>query len=573
MSKSNNILAKTEKSMDGMPVSLNWHNSCWSLGVVKSSSFFCAAVAGLILLACNISDAANICVGPSSSGNGSGSDWNNLMAWSATPARGDTWYLRDGSYSPKNFNTPVSGTTLITIKKATATDHATDTAWVSTMTNQAVFVGAASPDNMVIEFSTSYWVFDGQTGGGPGSWTNGFGFKIDDSSVALHQMGLGLQAGSYVTVRHFEVVGDGGDGTQTSPNNDGIANNTGTGFFTISYAYDHDLGRCPFIFFGGPVTVEYVYTGWYEYTAGEHSEIMSGSANNITFRYNLFAYVNGTGGLMFDGTGPQYVYGNVFYHAAGVTWNGDSLNGVIGAKSASGDGQPQNINVYNNTFINTSAGIGIPVMGAYMPNYPGNVFSNNLFYGDCDVGSITGTYPLAHDYNYYVAISGYSVPSEAHGTTGTGNPFNNYAILDFTLKANTPAGVNLGSPYNVDFLGNTRTTWTRGALEYFSSTTQEPVISNVQYSAGTNAATITWTTDEIANSIVNYGLTTSYGVSITNSSLVTSHSITLPNLTEGTYYDFQVQSVDSTNRVNSSGNQMFNTVNPAIVLGLHVVSP
>lgn len=105
--------------------------------LVKSSSCFCTTVAGLILLACNIGDAANICVGLTTTGGGSGSDWNNLKAWSGTPARGDTRYLRDGNHSYKNFNTPVSGTTLITIEKATATDHATDTGWVSAMANQA----------------------------------------------------------------------------------------------------------------------------------------------------------------------------------------------------------------------------------------------------------------------------------------------------------------------------------------------------------------------------------------------------------------------------------------------------
>ncbi len=537
---------------------------------MKSNSFFCAAAGGLILLACSISDAANICVGPSSSGDGSGSDWTNLKAWSATPARGDTWYLRDGNYSPKNFNTPVSGTTLITIRKATATDHATDAGWASTMANQAVFVAASNPNNSVIVFNSSYWVFDGQTGGGPGNWTSGFGFKIDDSDGSLHFMGCNVNAGSFITARHFEVVGDGGDGSQSSPNNDAVAANSGTGNLTFSYLYLHDMGRCPFLTIGGdPMVVEYAYTGKYEYAAGEHSEIASLAGSHQTFRYCLFTSVNGTGGLMFNGAGPQYVYGNVFYHAAGDNSWGASANGIIGSKSASGDGQPQNIHVYNNTFINTA----VPAMGMYMPNYPGNVFSNNLFYGNSDPGYITGTYPLGHDYNEYVSASGYSAPSEAHGATGSANPFNNYTSLDFTLKANTPTGANLGSPYNIDPLGVVRNTWSRGAYEYGSQNTSGPVISNIQYSAETNTATITWTTDENANSIVNYGLTASYGISVTNSSTVTSHSVTLANLGQGTYYDFQVQSIDSSNRLSSSGNQLFNTVNPAIVLGLHVVSP
>lgn len=526
--------------------------------LVKSSSCFCAAVAGLILLACNISDAANICVGPSATGDGSGSDWGNVKAWSSTPARGDTWYLRDGNYSYKNFNTPASGTTLITIKKATATDHATDVGWASTMANQAVFSVSSNPNNSVIVFNSSYWVFDGQTGGGPGGWTTGFGFKIDDSNASLHYMGLNVNGGNYITARHFEVVGDGGDGAPGGTANDGIAMNSGTGNLTFSYAYVHDMGRCIFLSIGTtPLTVEYVYTGKFESTSAEHSEVASLAGSNQTFRYCVFAHIEGTGGLMFNGSGPNYIYGNVFYHVPGDDWLGGGGNGLIGAKSSN---EPvQNTQVYNNTVINTG-GSTAGFIGMYMPNYSGNVAYDNLFYGgNASTGNLAG---IGNGYNFTV-LTGLLL---------------NYLGLDFSLTAHTPAGSSSGSPSgnSIDPLGNTRGadgTWDVGAYQYGSTKAKEPVISNIQHSAGTNTATITWTTDENASSIVNYGLTAAYGMSVTNSSLVTSHSVTLPNLAEGTYYNFQVQSIDSTNGSNASGNQMFNTINPAIVLGLHVVLP
>src|SRR5688572_14963159 len=51
-------------------------------------------------------NAATICVGPSATGNGSGADWNNQAAWgSISFARGNTYYLADGSYSGKTFTT------------------------------------------------------------------------------------------------------------------------------------------------------------------------------------------------------------------------------------------------------------------------------------------------------------------------------------------------------------------------------------------------------------------------------------------------------------------------------------
>ena len=114
-------------------------------------------LAFLMLLAISSgADAAVVCVGPATTGNGSGTNWSNLKAWSGTPARGDTWYLADGSYGAKNFTTAASGSTLITIKKATVADHGEVSAgWLDTMGDgQAVFTPP-------IRFGTSYWVFDG----------------------------------------------------------------------------------------------------------------------------------------------------------------------------------------------------------------------------------------------------------------------------------------------------------------------------------------------------------------------------------------------------------------------------
>src|SRR5215467_1600273 len=79
-------------------------------------------------------------VSPSGSGTRSGADWNNAYAGlPASLVRGDTYYLGDGTYPAYSFTT--SGTALITIKKAIASDHCTDTGWsAGTMgSSQAVF--------------------------------------------------------------------------------------------------------------------------------------------------------------------------------------------------------------------------------------------------------------------------------------------------------------------------------------------------------------------------------------------------------------------------------------------------
>ncbi len=73
-----------------------------------------------------------------------------------------------------------------------------------------------------------------------------------------------------------------------------------------------------------------------------------------------------------------------------------------------------------------------------------------------------------------------------------------------------------------------------------------PVISGVSVSGITStSAVVTWTTDEASNSVVDYGLTTSYGSTTTNSSMVTSHTVTLTGLSGGTVYHYRVKSTDA----------------------------
>ena len=67
-----------------------------------------------------------------------------------------------------------------------------------------------------------------------------------------------------------------------------------------------------------------------------------------------------------------------------------------------------------------------------------------------------------------------------------------------------------------------------------------PVISNIAVSGITmNSATITWATDQLTDSLVNYGTTTAYGSSAADSTLTTSHTITISSLTHATAYHFQ----------------------------------
>jgi hypothetical protein len=88
-----------------------------------------------------------------------------------------------------------------------------------------------------------------------------------------------------------------------------------------------------------------------------------------------------------------------------------------------------------------------------------------------------------------------------------------------------------------------------------SSDTTAPVITSVAHSATTSpsAVTITWTTDEPANSQVEYGKTAQLGLSTgTDNSMVRDHAVTLTGLdTNATYY-FRVKSSDAAGNTSAS---------------------
>jgi len=82
-----------------------------------------------------------------------------------------------------------------------------------------------------------------------------------------------------------------------------------------------------------------------------------------------------------------------------------------------------------------------------------------------------------------------------------------------------------------------------------------PVISGVSSSPSSSSMVVSWTTDKPATSQVNYGTSTSYGLSTPlDSTLVTSHSVTMSGLAPSTTYDFRLDSTDSLGTLAQSGN-------------------
>ncbi len=397
-------------------------------------------------------------------GANNGIDWNNAFtALPATLERGATYYIATGSYVGYTFKDSESGSLVITIKKATIADHGTNTGWQESYgKGQATFSGK-------IEFASSFWVFDGVTGGGAeNSWNRNLGFKIIETGDANAVIRVGYAAtANNIAIRHVDMQGKGSVSTEGgSSSNDGIAIYNSASNIALSYAWLHDIGRCPVFIMGSQNTVfEDLYVSSYFGSSAVHSEVMStgqGMMGDVTWRYNLVTAITSTGGLMWDNSSNPnahlYVYGNIFYKPAGASW--EAANGVIGGWTGGHGELFTNCFIYNNTFIN----IDQESLSTFPEVSGGNVAYNNLFY-NCQSPNFAKF--AVHDYNEFIDSG--NEHSEANGVSSSGgNRFINLINMNFKPKAATAAGISLPSPFNIDPLGSTRgfgMTWDRGAFQ------------------------------------------------------------------------------------------------------------
>lgn len=106
-----------------------------------------------------------------------------------------------------------------------------------------------------------------------------------------------------------------------------------------------------------------------------------------------------------------------------------------------------------------------------------------------------------------------------------------------------------------------------------SNDTIAPTVSAVSYGTPQSTyATITWTTDEAANSRVEYSTAAAnnYASIASSTSYVSSHSVVLPTLTSGTSYVFRVKSTDLAGNLttSSSGTYAFTTATAMVISGV-----
>ena len=148
-------------------------------------------------------------------GGGSGTDWTN--AYPNLPsalARGDTYWIADGSYGSYTFDDPLGGTSVITTRKATAASHGTNTGW-----NDTYGDGQATFGEMT--FAHGYYVIDGARRN-ESNWadSSAYGIRISGSVYSSRLNSSSGQCADNLTLRYVDVgatVGGGASGANDTP--------------------------------------------------------------------------------------------------------------------------------------------------------------------------------------------------------------------------------------------------------------------------------------------------------------------------------------------------------------------
>jgi hypothetical protein len=423
-------------------------------------------------------------VGPTATGSGSGLDWANVASWSSVAfTRGLTYYLKSGTYNAtRTLGTATQGSLYITIKKATASDHGTDTGWSSAFgTGQAYFTSQLEP----ITINTSNWIIDGNTRN-EANWFDGdsYGIRIDHSTSGGNgtttgpggnargqNIRFGGTAVNNVTVTRCYCYGI---GPQTDSNYRPYTFDTdsndiqGTGIvFSRNY-----INRSSNVFFirqtdGCVIEYNACENAWSNGT--HHGEIVNVyfSVFDTVIRHNVWrnSYQSGLGGTALIAVAVNrsqsrkpaiFVYGNVF----DTFYVGDAAIGFLGNPTNGGNGT--GCVIVNNTFIRGLEGNA----GIQFPDGSGNTVRNNLWIGSG--GSITAGSGSVVSHNAFSNTSYSGSGTNAIFSVPT-SIFQNYAGADYHIAstASFAAGIDLAAPYDIDMDGVPRVTgnWTRGAYQ------------------------------------------------------------------------------------------------------------
>ena len=459
-------------------------------------------------------DAASHYIRVAASGANDGSSWTNAFtAIPGTLTRGDTYYLAGGTYvGDVTLASTVSGSTLVTLKKANVSDNGSDPGWnLSYATTQALIEGN-------FEIVNSYTIIEGVTG----SSRSGYGIKIlqptGTSGNAIFYQDDGT---SFVQVLHLELEGP---GQGYSVGVSGVKNNnTGSPVKGNHYAnlYFHGLSENGFVF------VRVAGTSYADYgllfennilddsgynVAGQHGQgIQCGSGfspgmqdqqSYWIVRNSIFHNFNGTGMIACLGYSSNdhfEIYNNVFWddnYSFNTTWipfdnsAPASSPGVIYFSSTSQSAD--NILVANNTFYQMSRATVFIDGTATNSTVTNNLWTDDNF--NIITQGATGSY---NDYYGCFTIISMGIFGCPYGETGqqgeSMQPTVNPSTGNFHLVPGANAignGQNLSSIFTVDAAGNARAPsgpWDIGALNFIAGT-QTPKGVGASHGVGASGA-------------------------------------------------------------------------------------
>ncbi|NOR79745.1 MAG: hypothetical protein GQ529_02760 [Methyloprofundus sp.] len=416
--------------------------------------------------------AANHFVRQGATGSANGNDWTN--AYKSLPAnlvRGDTYYIAAGDYPAYTFDDSLSGTSVITVKKATISDHGQNTGW------RAAYGGGQAVFDSILTFKTGNYIFDGQTRN-ESNWFDGasYGFQVYHNGTELQNIIIGAtssQAASNVTIKHvyinapYKTVS-----TTRKIKQYAVDTNTWGGgsphtglLFTRMYV--RGSNNVWFLRNTNGAIVEYSASEGAKSTSANHGEVVNlyYTGANAIIRYNQWRdeYIGygGTALVAIADPNNETAHGLSFY--GNTVWDFEVGNAAVGF---GGRFLSNNNKVYNNTFIR---GVGFNSGTAWGDG------TNNLVYNNLYINCKTVRHDGHSDYNGY---SDSNTHSESHAQINIPTSiFTNYSGNDFTLKSGTIAGMTLSSPYKTDLRGITRGTdgtWDRGAFEYGGQASVQP---------------------------------------------------------------------------------------------------
>lgn len=414
---------------------------------------FLTLLPAILLLSTVNADAANHYIRPSATGTGNGSDWTNACTdFTGSCAvgslvRGDTYYVANGSYAARTFSTPANSGLVITIKRATASAHGTDTGWNST------YGDGVATFACTITFSTPDWIFDGVNGPLHSLTPSEYGFNMAQCANPFDTS----SSSNNVTISHVAALA-------TASDTEKIFLEGRASTITVSHSLLNGFQNC--MMTRGPDYGQ--KNNWaFEYnvnrnmwsSSANHGECLNANESNIgnlTVRFNLFLdwstdYSTATIVANNSNVNGAMICGNIFKNVSGT-------NGIITGTSA---GTMNNVKVYNNTFHIFTAGFDL-WLGNSQSTSVGNEARNNIIAQMSR--SISGNWNT----NYDMFVSTTGSLSEPNTVTTTVSPFTNPTANNYTLTGPTTAGQTV-TGCTTDYLGNTRGadgTWDRGALEY-----------------------------------------------------------------------------------------------------------